>query len=239
MKETCNLFDRGMHMITGEIKNKVDKIWENVWAAGLTNPLSVIEQITYLMFIRALDDQEINNIRSKTLLGADVELIFPESDIGQAMRWSNFKFRNADEIYNIVSNFVFPAIKAMKHGKLPDFDEHGKLIPIPDNDETKDGFDFFAKHMSTATFIVPTAQVLEKIITGLDDLYTHDIANLDMQGDLYEYMLSKLSTAGTNGQFRTPKHIREMMVKVLKPTPQDIICDPACGTAGFLVSAAE
>ena len=239
MKETCNQFYRGMHMITGEIKNKVDKIWENVWAAGLTNPLSVIEQITYLMFIRALDDQEINNIRSKTLLGADVELIFPESDIGQAMRWSNFKFRNADEIYNIVSNFVFPAIKAMKHGKLPDFDEHGKLIPIPDTDETKDGFDFFAKHMSTATFIVPTAQVLEKIITGLDDLYTHDIANLDMQGDLYEYMLSKLSTAGTNGQFRTPKHIREMMVKLLKPSPQDIICDPACGTAGFLVSAAE
>ena len=123
MKETCNLFDRGIHMITGEIKNKVDKIWENVWAAGLTNPLSVIEQITYLMFIRALDDQEINNIRSKTLLGADVDLIFPESDIGQAMRWSNFKFRNADEIYNIVSNFVFPAIKAMKHGKLPDFDQ--------------------------------------------------------------------------------------------------------------------
>ena len=239
MKETCNLFDRGIHMITGEIKNKVDKIWENVWAAGLTNPLSVIEQITYLMFIRALDDQEINNIRSKTLLGADVELIFPESDIGQAMRWSNFKFRNADEIYNIVSNFVFPAIKAMKHGKLPDFDEHGKLIPIPDTDETKDGFDFFAKHMSTATFIVPTAQVLEKIITGLDDLYTHDIADLDMQGDLYEYMLSKLSTAGTNGQFRTPKHIREMMVRLLKPTPKDIICDPACGTAGFLVSAAE
>ena len=239
MKETCNLFYRGIHMITGEIKNKVDKIWENVWAAGLTNPLSVIEQITYLMFIRALDDQEINNIRSKTLLGADVELIFPESYIGQAMRWSNFKFRNADEIYNIISNFVFPAIKAMKHGKLPDFDEHGKLIPIPDTDETKDGFDFFAKHMSTATFIVPTAQVLEKIITGLDDLYTHDIANLDMQGDLYEYMLSKLSTAGTNGQFRTPKHIREMMVKLLKPTTQDIICDPACGTAGFLVSAAE
>ena len=239
MKETCNLFYRGIHMITGEIKNKVDKIWENVWAAGLTNPLSVIEQITYLMFIRALDDQEINNIRSKTLLGADVELIFPCSDIGQAMRWSNFKFRNAYEIYNIVSNFVFPAIKAMKHGKLPDFDEHGKLIPIPDTDETKDGFDFFAKHMSTATFIVPTAQVLEKIITGLDDLYTYDIANLDMQGDLYEYMLSKLSTAGTNGQFRTPKHIREMMVKLLKPSPEDIICDPACGTAGFLVSAAE
>ena len=97
------------------------------------------------VFIRALDDQEINNIRSKTLLGADVELIFPESDIGQAMRWSNFKFRNADEIYNIVSNFVFPAIKAMKHGKLPDFDEHGKLIPIPDTDETKAGFDFLCQ----------------------------------------------------------------------------------------------
>ena len=147
-----------------KLKSKVDKIWENVWAAGLTNPLSVIEQITYLMFIRALDDQEINNIRSKTLLGADVELIFPESDIGQAMRWSNFKFRNADEIYNIVSNFVFPAIKAMKHGKLPDFDEHGKLIPHLIRMKQRMVLIFFAKHMSTATFIVPTAQVLEKLL---------------------------------------------------------------------------
>lgn len=226
-------------MITGEIKNKVDKIWENVWAGGLTNPLSVIEQITYLMFIRALDEQEIKNIKNKTILGGNVELIFPESEIGQAMRWSNFKFRNADEIYNLVSNYIFPAIKAMKHGRLPDFDDTGKLIPVPDNEDETDGFDYFAKHMSTATFIIPTAMVLEQIITGLDDLYTHDIESLDMQGDLYEYMLSKLSTAGTNGQFRTPKHIRELMVNLLKPTPKDTICDPACGTAGFLISAAE
>ncbi len=97
----------------------------------------------------------------------------------------------------------------------------------------------FARYMSDAMFLIPTPQVLQKIITGLDDLYEHDIADLDMQGDLYEYMLGKLATAGQNGQFRTPKHIREMMVELLRPTPEDVICDPACGTAGFLVSAAE
>ena len=88
-------------------------------------------------------------------------------------------------------------------------------------------------------FLIPTPQVLQKIITGLEDLYENDISDLDMQGDLYEYMLGKLATAGQNGQFRTPKHIREMMVELIAPTPEDLICDPACGTAGFLVSASE
>ena len=93
--------------------------------------------------------------------------------------------------------------------------------------------------MKDAVFLMPTPQVLEKVVTGLEELYEHDIADLDMQGDLYEYMLGKLSTAGRNGQFRTPKHIRDMMVALLRPTPDDVICDPACGTAGFLISAAE
>ena len=103
-----------------------------------------------------------------------------------------------------------------------------------DNVETS-----FARYMEDAMFLVPTPQVLQKIVTGLEDLYTHDISDRDMQGDLYEYMLGKLATAGRNGQFRTPKHIREMMVELIAPTPDDVICDPACGTAGFLVSAAE
>ena len=97
----------------------------------------------------------------------------------------------------------------------------------------------FSRYMDDAMFLIPTPQVLQKIITGLEDLYENDISDLDMQGDLYEYMLGKLATAGQNGQFRTPKHIREMMVELIAPTPEDLICDPACGTAGFLVSASE
>ena len=130
----------------------------------------------------------------------------------------------------------------MKYGRLPDFNPHtGELIPVPDNPEAKEAGNetAFSRYMSDAMFLIPTPQVLQKIITGLDDLYEHDISDLDMQGDLYEYMLGKLATAGQNGQFRTPKHIREMMVALLQPTPDDTICDPACGTAGFLVSAAE
>jgi type I restriction enzyme M protein len=108
-----------------------------------------------------------------------------------------------------------------------------------DSDGAESGNTAFARYMSDAMFLIPTPQVLQKIITGLDDLYEHDISELDMQGDLYEYMLGKLATAGQNGQFRTPKHIREMMVELLQPTPDDVIGDPACGTAGFLVSASE
>lgn len=128
----------------------------------------------------------------------------------------------------------------MKNGHLPDFTPQGELIEITDEENVgEENETAFSRYMEDAMFLIPTPQVLQKVITGLDDLYEHDIADLDMQGDLYEYMLGKLSTAGRNGQFRTPKHIREMMVELLQPTPDDTICDPACGTAGFLVSAAE
>ena len=227
-------------MITGEIKNKIDQIWTNIWAGGLTNPLTVIEQLTYLMFIRSLDVKEQNNEKAEMLLRIKQEHIFPPSPVGQSMRWSKFKNKDAGAIFTIISQYVFPAIKNMKYGRLPDFDESGNLLEIPDEGGVENtATSSFAKHMADATFMIPTPLVLQKIITGLDDLYTHDIADLDMQGDVYEYMLGKLQTAGQNGQFRTPKHIRDMMVELVAPTPQDTICDPACGTAGFLVSAAE
>ena len=156
------------------------------------------------------------------------------------MRWSKFKNNDPRDIYDVMSQRVFPAIKNMKQGRLPDFDERGELVEIPDEDGTgAQSNTAFARYMEDAMFLIPTPQVLQKIITGLEDLYEHDIADLDMQGDLYEYMLGKLATAGQNGQFRTPKHIREMMVELMQPTPDDTICDPACGTAGFLVSASE
>lgn len=227
-------------MITGAIKNKVDKIWNDIYAGGISNPLTVIEQLTYLMFIRSLDEKELENETFEIEGGIKMEKIFPVSAAGQSMRWSKFKNNDPRDIFAIMSQRIFPAIKAMKNGHLPDFNENGELIEISDEygENTQDNT-AFARYMDDAMFLIPTPQVLQKIITGLDDLYEHDIADLDMQGDLYEYMLGKLSTAGRNGQFRTPKHIREMMVELLQPTPDDTICDPACGTAGFLVSSAE
>ena len=251
-------------MITGAIKNKVDKIWTDIWAGGITNPLTVIEQLTYLMFIRSLDEKEQEAEAFENMTGEKQPKIFPQSAMGQSMRWSRFKNSDAREIYEILSKRVFPSLKEMWNGQLPDFDEAtGELIPIPGSPADRAAkarkaaeqgqpqtepegqaaaqseTTAFARYMSDAIFLIPTPQVLQKIVTGLDDLYEHDLSGLDMQGDLYEYMLGKLSTAGQNGQFRTPRHIIQMMVELIQPTPDDTICDPACGTAGFLVAAAE
>ena len=227
-------------MVTGAIKNKVDKIWTDIWAGGITNPLTVIEQLTYLMFIRSLDEKELATEDFENMAGEKMEHIFPASAAGQSMRWSRFKDKDSREIFLTMQQRVFPAIKKMKYGRLPDFDANGELVEIADDPTRPDeGNTAFARYMDDAMFLIPTPQVLQKIITGLEDLYTHDIADLDMQGDLYEYMLGKLATAGQNGQFRTPKHIRDMIVEMVQPTPDDFICDPACGTAGFLVSSAQ
>ena len=227
-------------MITGTIKNKVDKIWTDIWAGGITNPLTVIEQLTYLMFIRSLDEKELETEGFENMTGESMPKIFPQSEAGQSMRWSKFKNSDPRHIYDVISQRVFPAIKNLKNSCLPDFDAQGNMIEVCDDaEESTENDTAFARYMGDAMFLIPTPQVLQKIITGLEDLYEHDISDRDMQGDLYEYMLGKLATAGQNGQFRTPKHIREMMVQLLNPTPGDTICDPACGTAGFLVSAAE
>lgn len=232
-------------MITGVIKNKIDKIWTDIWAGGLTMPFKVIEQITYLMFIRSLDQKEIKNEKKAAAfkmrgIKGKVEMIFPESESGQSMRWSKLKDADPEVIFKTLRVKVFPAIKEMKYGRIPDVDETGEVIPIPD-DPTKDNGmqSAFTKFMKDALFEIPTAEVVTKVITGMEDLYQHDIQELDMQGDLYEYMLGKAASSGTNGQFRTPKQIRDMMVALIDPNPDDMICDPACGTAGFLISAAE
>lgn len=202
-------------MITGEIRNKVDKIWTDMWAGGITNPLTVIEQLTYLIFIKTLDDKELENESFEVVNGKPTPRMFDEQT--QDLRWSKFKNKHPKEMYEIVGTRVFPFIKNL----------NGNANSA------------FARYMDDAMFLFPTPQVLQKIITGLDELYEHDIKDLDMKGDLYEYMLSKIATAGQNGQFRTPKHIRDMMVALVAPSPKDRICDPACGTAGFLVSTAE
>lgn len=199
-------------MVTGDLKHKVDKIWEIFWTGGITNPLSVIEQFTYLLFIKGLDDKQTGLEQNAEILGIEVDKIFNEEQ--ENLRWKNFKQLHANAMYEVVSKQVFPFIKNM----------HG------------DKKSAFAKYMDDAIFMIPTPQMLEKIVTNIDALPLED---RDANGDLYEYLLSKVSTAGTNGQFRTPRHIIKMMVELMKPTPSDIIIDPAAGSAGFLVAAGE
>lgn len=205
-------------MITGVIKNKIDNIWTIIWAGGITNPITVIEQLTYLMFIHDLDVKELETERLENLTHTKMERIFPQTPAGQALRWHNFKDKNAAEIFATLKDRVFPFIK---------------------NELGKDDQSAFSRYMSDALFLFPTPQIVERVVTGLDDLYQHDLSGLDVQGDLYEYMLDKLATSGKNGQFRTPAQIRNMMVRLIEPTPASKICDPACGTAGFLISSAE
>ena len=200
-------------MITGDLRNKVDKIWETFWTGGITNPLDVIEQFTYLLFIKQLDDVETTKENEANFLGVPFESMFPGDC--QRYRWSKFKnLGSADEMYAVVSNGVFPYIKNLH----------------------QDGESAYSRYMGDAIFKIPTAAMLSKIVDGIDKL---ELDDMDSKGDLYEYLLSKVATAGTNGQFRTPRHIIKMMVELMKPTPQDIIVDPACGTAGFLVAAGE
>ncbi|KEI86151.1 DNA methyltransferase [Clostridium botulinum B2 267] len=199
-------------MITGELKSKIDRIWETFWTGGITNPLEVIEQFTYFLFIKDLDDNEILAESDAELLGIPFEGMFPSDR--QYLRWSKFKNEEAGEMYRIVSQEVFPFIK----------DIHG------------DKQSAYSKYMSDAMFKIPTPLMLSKIVDAIDNL---EIQDKDTKGDLYEYLLSKVATAGTNGQFRTPRHIIKMMAELMKPTPEDIIVDPAMGTAGFLVGAEE
>lgn len=203
-------------MITGELRSKVDKIWEIFWTGGITNPLSVIEQFTYLLFIKGLDDKQNEDEKIANFIGTDFSRIFKEEQ--QNLRWHKFKQMNASEMYETVSKEVFPFIKTMHN----------------DNDSA------FTKYMDDAIFMIPTSQMLEKIVTNIDGLpiKAGNITD-DTKGDLYEYLLSKVATAGTNGQFRTPRHIIKMMVELMRPTPTDIIVDPAAGSAGFLVEAGE
>lgn len=198
-------------MITGEVKNKIDKIWETFWTGGITNPLDVIEQFTYLLFIKQLDEVETTKENESNFLGVPYEPMFPGEC--QKYRWSKFKnLGSAEEMYDVVSNGVFPFIKNLH----------------------QDGDSAYSKYMGDAIFKIPTAAMLTKIVDGIDQL---ELGDEDTKGDLYEYLLSKVATAGTNGQFRTPRHIIEMMVELTKPQPDDIIIDPAMGSAGFLIAA--
>lgn len=213
-------------MITGELKNKIDGLWDIFAAGGLVNPLDVIEQITYLMFIRDLDDSDNLRAKESAMLGLPYESIFSgEVTVGERkidgnkLKWSSFHDRDAATVYSLMQEWEFPFIKGLHS----------------DKDSA------YSKYMSDAIFKIPTPLLLSKIIDSLDNIYAlmANAQDTDTKGDVYEYMLSKISQSGLNGQFRTPRHIIKMMVEMMQPNPDDIICDPACGTSGFLVNAAE
>lgn len=213
-------------MITGELKNKIDGLWDVLAAGGLTNPLEVIEQITYLMFIHDLDEVDNKKAKECAMLGLPFESIFAEeikigdrAINGQQLKWSRFRDLPANKMYEIIQESVFPFIKNLHSDKNS----------------------AYSKYMDDAIFKLPTPLVLSKVIDCLDDIYAlmGQSNEVDIRGDVYEYLLSKISTAGRNGQFRTPRHIIRMMVELMDPKPQDTICDPACGTGGFLVGASD
>jgi len=213
-------------MITGELKNKIDSLWEIFWTGGLTNPLDVIEQMTYLMFIHDLDNVDNIHKKESAMLGLSYKSVFAqEAKIGERiiegtqLKWSVFHDFPADKMYSVVQEMVFPFIKNLHTNK----------------DSA------YSKYMDDAIFKLPTPLMLSKVVDAMDDLYEQmgKLKETDARGDVYEYLLSKLSTAGVNGQFRTPRHIIRMMVNLMAPTADDVICDPSCGTAGFLVEAGE
>mgnify|MGYP001159276619 CR=1 FL=1 len=215
-------------MLTGEIRNQVDRIWDTFWTGGISNPLEVIEQLTYLLFIKRLDELHTQAESKANMLGKAIEHpIFPEGDYQpdernplkkwryQEMRWPVFKNFEPGKMYETITEAVFPFIKSMGAESSA-----------------------FAKHMKDARFMLPPekAGLLTNVVDKLDAI---PMEGRDTKGDLYEYLLSKLATAGQNGQFRTPRHIIKLMVEMVAPSPTDIICDPACGTAGFLVACNE
>lgn len=213
-------------MITGELKNKIDSLWDIFAAGGLVNPLDVIEQITYLMFIHDLDDSDNLRAKEAAMLGLPYQSIFADeiqvgerTIDGQQLKWSVFHDFPAGKMYSAMQEWVFPFIKTLHTDKNS----------------------AYSKYMDDAIFKLPTPLLLSKVVDGLNEIYRLMAQNpgSDMRGDTYEYLLSKIAQSGVNGQFRTPRHIIRMMVELMAPQPTDTICDPACGTSGFLVAAGE
>jgi type I restriction enzyme M protein len=213
-------------MVTGEIKNQIDQIWDALYTGGVTNSITVLDQLTYLFFMKMLDDDQIKKEKIAAQLGIKTisNAVFregnwhnpeTEKDVPyQSLRWSYFKNIDAKQMFNTVRMDAFAFIKNIG----------------------TDVNSAYSRYMSNAVFMVPTERVLDKVVQGIDNL---DMNNRDTMGDVYEYILGKMAESGTNGQFRTPRHIIRMMVEMMKPTLDDTICDPAMGSAGFLVESAR
>lgn len=207
-------------MITGELKHQVDKIWEAFWTGGISNPLTVIEQFTFLLFLRRLDENQQLEEKKANMMGIPLQhAIYQPAQ--KKLRWHSFKNEDPDTLFAL---FTQPQ---------PDLDN---LTAFELMKQLGAEAGVFARYMKGATFMIPTPKLLDQVVQMIAKIQMDD---RDTKGDLYEYLLSKIASAGTNGQFRTPRHIIKMMVEIMQPTQDDTICDPSCGTAGFLVAASE
>jgi type I restriction enzyme M protein len=206
------------NMITGDLKSQVDKIWESFWTGGVSNPLTVIEQFTYLLFIRRLDETQLLEEKKAAFIKKPIaNAIFTAEQ--QELRWSSFKNKEPQAMFDLFTRTTVGGISVFDHMKAV-----GNDLGV------------FAQYMKGATFMIPTPRLLDQVVQMIDKIKMED---RDTKGDVYEYLLSKIATAGTNGQFRTPRHIIRMMVDMVQPKKEDTICDPSAGTAGFLVSSGE
>ena len=213
-------------MITGDIKTQIDRIWDSFWSGGISNPLEVIEQITYLLFLRRLNDMHTLEENKANWLKKPMERrVFPEGKDAKGQgrsyedfRWSRFKHFAPAEMFTVVGEHVFPYLRTDLARQLGGAEST------------------YADHMRDARFTIPTPALLAKVVDLLDKV---PMEQRDTKGDVYEYMLGKIATAGQNGQFRTPRHIIRLMVELTAPEPTDVVCDPACGTGGFLVAVGE
>lgn len=213
-------------MITGEIKNKIDQIWDTFFVSGITNPITVLEQMTYIFFMKMLDDKQLQEednardfeceLQNPTFLEGQMWLnpATNQEVSYESMRWSVFRNTSPELMFDMVRQNVFEFIKHIGTGEES----------------------AYSRYMENAIFLIPNARTLTKVVDGVDAL---DMNNRDAMGDVYEYILGKMAASGTNGQFRTPRHIIRMIVDMMEPTPQDYICDPAMGSAGFLVEAVK
>ena len=211
-------------MITGELRSQVDKIWESFWTGGISNPLTVIEQFTFLLFLRRLDESQLLEEKKANITGVPITNPLYK-DEHKKFRWHNFKDKDPEVIYNL---FTMPQVDS---DNLTVFEHMKQLGALNGNSAG-----VFSQYMKGATFMIQTPKLLDQVIQMIDKIKMDD---RDTKGDLYEYLLSKIATAGTNGQFRTPRHIIKMMVEMVQPKKDDKICDPSCGSAGFLVAAGE
>jgi len=196
-----------------ELKSKIDALWDKFWSGGLSNPLSSIEQMSYLIFMNRLEDMDVAEEKKAQATKQPYISIFEGHE---NCRWSSWKYYPAEKMLIHVRDVVFPFIKNVHNGEKT----------------------AFSKHMKDAVFIIPKPSLLQEAVSIIDDLKI-TAQNRDTQGDIYEYLLSQLQTAGKNGQFRTPRHIIRMIVELVDPDINDRVCDPACGTAGFLINAYE
>jgi type I restriction enzyme M protein len=217
-------------MLTSALRSKVDALWDKFWSGGIANPLTAIEQISYLLFMRRLDALDEKRRGDAEFLGQEFRSAFDgtyETRAGkeyprEELRWSRFRHLPPEEMLDHVRDNVFPSIKTLQNGG-----------------------DVFAKYMQDAVFIIPKASLLVEAVGIIDDIYAEmererqDSGQTfqDVQGDLYEYLLSEIASAGKNGQFRTPRHIIQMIVSLVDPKLGEMICDPSCGTGGFLLGA--